>query len=99
MAKVISKSNFNFYEIAEQYKENFKEQSWHDLSEFHAEALTWVGDAIRQAKSQFFWCNGCYCWYTDETQSHEQCVWQTVNGILMFEDVTDKKLYRVEFVR
>lgn len=98
MAKVISKSNFSFFEIEEQFKKNFKEQAWSDLSEFHAEALTWVGDAIRGKNSQHFWSNGCYCWFTDERQDHEQCVWQTANGILMFEDLKEKKLYRVEFI-
>lgn len=97
MATIICKRDFGFYEIAEEYKENFKQQSWRDLSEFHAEALVWVGNAIRQEGSQHFWSYGAYCWYTDATKSHEQCVWQTKNGILMYEDLTEKKLYRVEF--
>lgn len=97
MATTIYRNDFNFYEIEEEYKQNFKPQNWHDLSEFHAQALKWVGDAIRQYKSQYFWSNGAYCWYTDATQSHEQCVWMTVNGILMYEDVTENKLYRVGF--
>lgn len=94
----LSKSNFKFFEIEEQYKENFKETSWTDLSDFHAESLKWIGDAIRGAKSQFFWSNGCYCWYTDEKQSVEECVWMTQNGIAMYEKITEKKLYRIEFV-
>ena len=93
----IYKNDFILYEIADEYKQNFEQQAWHDLSEFHAQALKWVGDAIRQYKSQYFWSNGAYCWYTDGTQSHEQCVWMTANGILMFEDCTEEKLYRVGF--
>lgn len=94
----LSKRDFSFYEIENQYKENFKETSWHDLSDFQAEALKWIGDAIREPKSQFFWSNGCYCWYTDEKQDHEKCVWMTQNGSAMFEDITEKKLFRIEFV-
>ena len=95
----LSKSNFGFFEIADQYKENFVETNWHDLSDFHAEALKWIGDAIRGPKSQFFWSNGCYCWFTDERQSVEECVWMTQNGIAMYEKITEKKLYRIEFNR
>jgi hypothetical protein len=97
MATTIYKSDFFFHEITEEFKENFKEKSWHDLSDFQSQALKWAGDAIRPFKSQFFWCNGAYCWYTDATQSNECCVWMTTNGILMYEDATENKLYRVEF--
>ena len=94
----ITKQNFKLYEIAEEFKENFVETAWNDLSDFHAEALKWVGDAMRPKDSEQFWNNGCYCWWTDR-QTHEFCVWQTVNGILMYEDVTEHKLYRVGFNR
>jgi len=96
MATMIYKSDFRFHEITEEFKENFKETSWHDLSDFQAQALKWAGDAIRPSKSEHFWNNGCYCWWTDN-QTHEYCVWMTTNGILMYEDVTGNKLYRVEF--
>lgn len=96
MAAMIYKSDFSFYEIADEFKENFTETSHKDLSDFHAEALRWAGDAIRPLLSEFFWNNGCYCWWTDN-QTHEYCVWMTTNGILMYEDVTEKKLYRVSF--
>lgn len=97
MATMICKKDFRFYEITEESKGNFVATKWNDLSDFHAEALRWAGDAIRPLHSEFFWSDGAYCWYTDGTQSHEQCVWMTTNGILMYEDVTENKLYRVEF--
>jgi hypothetical protein len=97
MTTTINKNSFRFHEITEEFKENFKQQDWRELSQFHAEALKLVGEAIRPRGSQYFWSNGAYCWYTDETQRQEQCVWQTENGILMFEDCTENKLYRVEF--
>lgn len=97
MVVTLSKSTFKLFEIEEQYKENFKEVHWTDLSEFHAESLKWIGDAIRGSKSQFFWSDGCYCWYTDEKQNVEECVWMTINGIAMYEKITERKLYRIEF--
>lgn len=97
MVVTLSKSTFKFFEIEEQYKENFKEVHWTELSDFHAESLKWIGDAIRGTKSQFFWNGGCYCWYTDETQSVEECVWMTKNGIAMYEKITEGKLYRILF--
>lgn len=93
----LTKKNFSFFEIGDEYKQNFKEVSWYDLSDFQAESLKWIGDAIRSPKSQYFWCNGCYCWYTDETQSVEECVWMTQSGIAMYEKITEKKLYRIDF--
>lgn len=96
MATMICRKDFLFYEITEEYKENFVATKWSDLSDFHAEALRWAGDAIRPSKSEHFWNNGCYCWWTNN-QTHEYCVWMTTNGILMYEDVTDNKLYRVDF--
>lgn len=97
MTTTINKNSFRFHEITEEFKENFKQQDWRELSDFQSQALKWAGDAIRSLRSEFFWSNGAYCWYTDATQSKEQCVWMTTNGILMFEDVTKNKLYRVEF--
>ena len=96
MATTIYKSDFWFHEITEEFKDNFVATKWSDLSDFNAQALRWVGDAIRPTKSENFWNNGCYSWWTDH-QTHEFCVWMTQNGILMYEDVTENKLYRVEF--
>lgn len=39
MATMIYKSDFRFHEITEEYKENFKETSWHDLSDFQVVGL------------------------------------------------------------
>lgn len=96
MHVLISKGHFVINEIADEYKENFVESEFFDLSDFQAQALKWAGDAIRPIDSEEFWNNGRYCWWT-ENQSHEYCVWMTTNGILMYEDVTNGKLYRVTF--
>lgn len=97
MVVLLSKKKFELFEISEEGKDAFKEATNKELSDFHAEALKWIGDALRTYYSQHFWCDGSYCWYTDETQSHEQCVFMTSNGIAMFEDITEKKLYRIIF--
>lgn len=97
MTTILTRRSFSFFEIDEGCKKNFVPQQWCDLSEFHANALKWVGDAMRQTESQYFWSGGAYCWYTDAAQSHEQRVWQTANGTLMFEDCTENKLYRVQY--
>ena len=93
---VLTKKSFELYEIEKKYQKNFKPTSCHDLSDFHAEAIKWIGDAMRQKDSQFFWQNGCYCWFTDATQSKEQGVYMTENGIAMFYD--RDRLYRISFV-
>lgn len=94
----LTKNNFNLCEIEKVSHGNFKPIEWQDLSDFQAQGLKWIGDALRQKESHYFWSNGAYCWYTDGKQDHEQCVWMTENGIAMFEDITEKRLYRIEFV-
>lgn len=94
----ITEKNFKLFEIEEKYKKNFVAEKWTELSDFNNFALRMIGDAMRGPKSQFFWCDGCYCWYVDEKQSHEQCVWMTQNGNAMFEDLKDHKLYLIQYV-
>lgn len=94
----LTKNDFNLCEIEKVSHCNFKQIEYHDLSDFQAQGLKWIGDALRQRESQYYWCYGSYCWYTDDKQDHEQCVWMTVNGIAMFEDITKGELYRIEFV-
>lgn len=97
MLTIVSKKVLCFHEIPKDCVENFKEIHWTDLSDAQSTMLRWVGDAIRGRKSQFFWQDANYCWYTDDTQSIEECVWFTDNNILMYEKITEKKLYRVMF--
>lgn len=94
----LTKKNFNLWKIEKVSHGNFKPFECHDLSDFQAQGLKWIGDALRQKESQHFWSNGAYCWYTNGKQDHEQCVWMTENGIAMFEDITKGELYRIEFV-
>lgn len=94
----ITEKNFKLFEIKEEYKQNFVAVKWTELSDFNNFSLRMIGDALRGPKSQHFWCDGCYCWYVDERQSHEQCVWMTRNGNAMFEDLKDHKLYLIQYV-
>lgn len=95
MKTIISRNDFGLFEIGNEFKENFKECTSIELSDFQKAALEWVGKAFRQDCSQHFWNNGRYCWYTDETQTKKQCVWMTKNGIPMLEDLENGNLYRI----
>lgn len=90
-----SKKDFTLHFIEREYRKNFweKRKENKDLSDAETFLLRVVGDALRGPKSQHFWCDGEYRWYTDETQSHEQSVWLTDNGILMFSDLGKMKVY------
>lgn len=94
----LTKKNFNLFPIDEQNYNNWMMCDYMELSDFHCAALKWIGDVLRQKNSQFFWNNGAYCLYTDKNQNHEQCVWMSAGGSAMFEDITEKRLYRIEFV-
>ena len=97
MVTVIKPSDFKFYEILKSYHKNFEPIEWGELSDAWAQLLKWIGDTLRQSDSQFFWSGSCYCWYTDGRQDHEQCVFMTANGLVMFQDITKGELYRVSF--
>ena len=92
----LTKRNIKYHEIDGTNAASFIEnrQKAMDLSDFHATALKLVGDIIRSKDSQEFWLDGEYCWYTDATQREVHRIWQTNNGILIYEDMED--LYRVE---
>ena len=89
--------DFHLFEISKDCVKNFKPIKWNELSEFHAQALKWIGDALRGNKSQHFWSDAEYCWYTDETQSHICGVWMTENGIAMYTDYATHKTFRIQF--
>lgn len=95
MMQTISKRDFEFIEISQEYKENFKAKDSHELTDLECWAMRLTGNALRGSKSQFFWSNGSYCWYTDDKQDHEQRVFITINGCLMFEDLNTGEMYRV----
>lgn len=93
----VKRSDFDFFEITGEAKKNFRALDSGELSSFNEYALKKIGDAIRGVNSQQFWRNGCYCWYTDETQTSLECVWITGNGIAMYEKLREGKLYRILF--
>ena len=94
MKITLSKTNIKFYCIEPPFGASFIENIQHDLSDFHASMLKLVGDAIRSRGSQHFWSDGEYCWYTNAKQTNVHRVWQTNNGILIYED--EENLYRVQ---
>lgn len=94
---VIKATDFHLYEIGKESVKNFKPARWNEISDFQAKGLKWIGDALRGNKSQFFWSDGEYCWYTDETQSHICGVWMTANGIAMYTDYRTHQTFRIGF--
>ena len=97
MTKCIYKSDLGLFKIDDANKVNFIAKCWSDISDFQDFALRLVGDVLRPQGSQEFWNDGCYSWYVDSRQSHEQRVWMTDNGIAMFEDCQTDELFRIEF--
>jgi hypothetical protein len=53
---------------------------------------------LRSQNSTCFWNDGCYSWYADPRQSHEQRVWMTETGIAMFEDCQTDEVFRIVFI-
>lgn len=97
MTTTIRTSNFELHEIEKMYWCNFEACGCRDLTDFFAQGLKWIGDALRPNGSQYFWSDGFYCWFTDANQDHEQGVFITKSGNIMFKDFGNGKLYRVEF--
>lgn len=98
MTKCVYKSDFTLIKIDEPDKANFIAKRWHELSNFQNFALRLIGDVLRQPNSVCFWNDGCYSWYADHSQSHEQRVWMTETGMAMFEDCQTEELFRIDFI-
>ena len=98
MTKCVYKSDFGLIKIDEPNKANLIAKSWYKLSNFQNYALRLIGDVLRKQGTVTFWNDGCYSWYVDSKQSHEQRVWVTEdNNNIMFEDCQTNELFRVEF--
>lgn len=95
----IRRSDLRFLPVREECRKNFidKRKDVHGYSEFEIEMTMRAGNAIRGSKSQHFWSEGKYCWFTDGTQSKIQCVWLTDNGNLLFEDESKNELCLITF--
>lgn len=97
MKVTIYRESFDFYEIRNEHKQNFVHKTNRELGDAEQWALKTIGDAIRDYCSQHFWSDGCYCWYTDETQEREDCVFMSTTGVVCYENRKSGKLYRVLF--
>ena len=98
----IFKNELTMYEVQDENKKNFVPLAYNELSDFNAFCLRKIGDTLRPSGSQFFWCNGAFCWWVrrydkDRNPVHDSefCVWMTKNGCLMFEDNDNNKIFRV----
>jgi len=91
------KNDFELVYINEHYHENFwaNKKDTQELSDFEEWALKAAGDSLRKRETEHFWSEGRFCWYVDKMQSHQQCVFITRNGCLIFHDEKKNELYRV----
>ncbi len=87
-------TNFKFFKINEDCRDNFQPCKHDELSDFTATALRWLGDMIRPDSSEWCWDGSKYCW-TDKVTSEWCSVYLTNNGIAMCECGTS--LYRLIF--
>lgn len=98
MVQVISKSNFDLYELDKEVHGDFIARHHVDLSDMESFLLKLTGKCISSQGAQFFWNDGCFCWFLnfpEQGKSIEQKVWMTDNGIVIFEDCETNKLFRV----
>ncbi len=95
MVQCVRKEDFRLVEIDKEFQKDFVAKDTHELSDMESYLLKLVGNVLRGPKSQNFWNSGCFTWWEDERQSHEQRVFLTHNGILIFEDCKLGKMFRV----
>lgn len=105
MIQFIDSERFNLHLIEDESKENFKRrQGAGALSDFETFSLNVIGKALMPPKSEHFWRDNDFRWWVrkyDEkgnpTHDAEFAVWLTENGICMYEDFDENKLYRIVF--
>ena len=80
------------HEISEENREYFK--PYDRLGDYHEFCLKTFGDTIAPKGAATLWLNGCYMWFVDSEQEQVQRVFQTENGILIFDDIMIRTLIR-----
>lgn len=97
MVKVLKKEHFILIEIDAPYREDFKCAEG-TLSDFHSNAISWVGDAIMPEKCVGVFCDNNY-WWDEGNEPVRWSVFMTQNGNLMLKNWNDGRLWRVEYTR
>lgn len=105
MIQIIEKENFNLHLIPEDCRENFKRRKGTTaLSDFESFSLKLVGKVMMPPKTEYFWRNNDFRWWVRKYDENgnpsydaEFAVWLTENGICMYEDFCENKLYRIVF--
>jgi len=105
MIQIVEKKNFNLHLIPEDCREDYeRRKDATALSDFESFSLSVIGKAMMPPKSVHFWRNNDFRWWVrkydkDNNPTHdaEFAVWLTENGICMYEDFDENKLYRIEF--
>lgn len=101
----IRKSELSLLKVNDENKCNFIPAKHNEISDFHAFCLRKIGDTLRPSGSEFFWCDGAFCWWVrrydknkNPVHDSEFSVWMTKNGSLMYEDNDKGDLFRVWFI-
>lgn len=99
MIQIVEKDNFVLYEIDEDCKSGFVPKDTPELSDMESWLVELIGKALMQPRTdKYCWCNGCFEWWyynrKEGTSAHYR-TFLTKNGILMYEDLSADKLYRV----
>lgn len=89
----ITRHNFRLQEIEKEFQENFKCEE-KALSDFHCNALCWIGEAIAETKETVF-CDNNLWW--DDKKQHRWSVFMTPNGNAMLKDWTAERMWRIAF--
>lgn len=105
MVQIIESERFNLNLIDEDCRDNFKRREGATaLSDFESFSLSVIGKCLMPPKSVHFWCNNDFRWWVRKYDENgnpihdaEFAVWLTENGICMYEDFDENKLYRIVF--
>lgn len=105
MIQIIDKESFSLVLIEDEYRDNFERRKGGTaLSDFESFSLKLIGKVMMPPKSEHFWCENDFRWWVrkydkngNPTHDAEFAVWLTDNGICMYEDFDEGKLYRIAF--
>lgn len=103
MIQIIESKRFNLLLVDEDCRDNFKRREGVGaLSDFESFSLSVIGKAMMPPKSEHFWSENDFRWWVrkydkngNPTHDAEFAVWLTDNGICMYEDFDEGKLYRL----
>ena len=98
MNQLVTLENLELYEIPEDCQDSFVPKPYNEYSDMESFLLKLVGNVLRGKDSEWCWTDGCFeWWYNDRANgtSHHHRVFLMDNGILVYEDLTEHRMWRV----